>query len=119
MAVACCSGPARSSPCAPRALTRTEAIAQRRAFLASLLGPGWFAGISEIPLALHRRQRPLGLGLDPVDRPRTFYVGPSLISLYDSVGNWLTLAMVSAAAAATLLLLERHVRRKRFASGHG
>jgi hypothetical protein len=49
----------------------------------------------------------------------TFYVGPSLISLYDSVGNWLTLAMVSAATIATLLLFARHVRRKRFASGHG
>jgi hypothetical protein len=45
----------------------------------------------------------------------TFYVGPSLISLYDRVGNWLTIALVSAAVVATLLLLARHARRKRFA----
>jgi membrane protein DedA with SNARE-associated domain len=99
-----------------RALTRTEAIAQRRAFLASLLSPGWFAGINEIPLrpfiagsSLSGLAWTLSIGLG------TFYVGPSLISLYDTVGNWLTIALVSAAVVATLLLLARHARRKRFA----
>jgi membrane protein DedA with SNARE-associated domain len=94
-----------------RAMTRTEAIAHRRAFLASLLSPGWFAGINEIPMrpfiagsALSGLVWTLSIGLG------TFYVGPSLVSLYNSVGNWLTIAMVSAAAIATLLLLERHPR---------
>jgi len=99
-----------------RALTRTEAIAQRRAFLASLLSPGWFAGINEIPLrpfiagsAISGLAWTLSIGLG------TFYVGPSLISLYDRVGNWLTIGLVSAAVVATLLLLARHARRRRFA----
>ena len=98
------------------ALTRTEAIAQRRAFLASLLSPGWFAGINEIPLrpfiagsALSGLAWTLSIGLG------TFYVGPSLISLYDRIGNWLTLVILSAAVVATLILLVRHARRKRFA----
>lgn len=101
-----------------RALARTEAMAQRRAFLAAMLTPGWFAGVSEIPArpfiagsALSGLMWVLTIGLG------TFYVGPSLVSLYDDVGSWLTVAAGIAAAAAVLLLLGRRVRGRRLASG--
>ena len=95
-----------------RALARSEAIAQRRGFLASLLGPGWFAGVNEIPLrpflagsAISGLAWTLAIGLG------TFYVGPSLISAFDSVGQWLTIAAAAGAAAAALVMLGRHARR--------
>jgi hypothetical protein len=36
-----------------------------------------------------------------------FFVGPSLISLYDEVGKWVTIAALVTGAAATLLILAR------------
>jgi membrane protein DedA with SNARE-associated domain len=103
-----------------RALARSEAVARRRAFLASLLGPGWFAGINEISArpflagsALSGLAWTLTIGLG------TFYVGPSLVSLYDTVGQWATIAAASAAAAAGLLLLARRAMRHRVPSRCG
>jgi len=91
-----------------RALARCEALAQRRGFLASLLTPGWFAGINEIPLrpflagsALSGLAWTLAIGLG------AFYVGPSLIATFDAVGRWATLAALAAAAAAVLVLISR------------
>jgi len=101
-----------------RALARSSAIAKRRAFLASLLGPGWFAGINEISLrpflagsALSGLAWTLTIGLG------TFYVGPSLISFYDTVGNWATIAVAIAAIAATVFLLMRRARRRPTVAG--
>lgn len=103
-----------------RALARSEALAQRRAFLASLLGPGWFAGINEISArpfmagsALSGLAWTLTLGLG------TFFVGPSLVSLYDTVGQWATIAGAGAAGAVGLFLLARRARRHRVASECG
>ena len=95
-----------------RLLVRSEALMQRRAFLASFLGPGWLAGINEIPprpfiagSALSGLMWTLTLGLG------AFFVGPSLISLYDEVGRWVTIAaLVTGAAAALLILARRRVR---------
>ena len=75
---------------------------QRRAFLASLFGPGWLAGINKLPprpflagSALSGLMWTLTIGLG------AFFVGPSLVSLYDNVGRWATLtALVAAASAA-------------------
>jgi membrane-associated protein len=103
-----------------RTLARSEAIAQRRAFLASLLGPGWFAGINEIsPRPFIAGSAISGLAWTLTIGLGSFFVGPSLISLYDAVGNWLTLAAVAAAVAAALFLLGRRGHRKRFASAPG
>ncbi|MCW2979954.1 MAG: hypothetical protein JWO14_1681 [Solirubrobacterales bacterium] len=35
--------------CRTRLLLRSEGLVQRRAFLASYFGPGWLAGINELP----------------------------------------------------------------------
>jgi membrane protein DedA with SNARE-associated domain len=103
-----------------RALARSEAIAQRHPFLASLLVPGWFAGVNEISprpfiagSALSGVAWTLTIGLG------TFYVGPSLISLYDAVGDWVTIAVIAAATAAVLLFLMRRARRQRVAGRAG
>lgn len=87
-----------------RALARTEAMAKQRAFLASMLTPGWFAGVSEIPArpfvagtALSGLLWALTIGLG------TFYVGPSLVSLYDDVGGWLLIGAGGLAVGMALL----------------
>ena len=36
-----------------------------------------------------------------------FFVGPSLISLYDDVGKWATIAALALAASAALIILPR------------
>jgi membrane protein DedA with SNARE-associated domain len=95
-----------------RTLARCEAIAQRRGFLASLLTPGWFAGINEISLrpflagsALSGLAWTLTIGLG------TFLVGPSLIATFDAIGQWATLVLIAAAAAAAALLVLRRRAR--------
>ncbi len=96
-----------------RALARTEKIAQRRGFLASLLGPGWFAGINEISLRPFLAGCVLsGLGWTLAIGLGTVYVGPSLIALFDQVGRWVTLgALLAAALTGGLLLLRRRPGR--------
>ena len=98
-----------------RALARSEALAKRRAFLASLLGPGWFAGINEISarpflagIALSGLAWTLTLGLG------TFLVGPSLVAAYDAAGNWATIAALALAATTAIVVLLR--RRPRAGS---
>ncbi len=94
-----------------RLLARSEGLIQRRAFLASLLGPGWLAGINEIPprpfiagSALSGLLWTLTIGLG------AFFVGPCLISVYDDVGKWTTIAALTAAAAAALAIVIRRTR---------
>lgn len=94
-----------------RLLLRSEGLIQRRAFLASYFGPGWLAGINEIPprpfiagSVLSGLMWTLTIGLG------AFFVGPSLISLYDDVGRWATLTALALAAAATLVILMRRRR---------
>jgi membrane protein DedA with SNARE-associated domain len=94
-----------------RLLVRSEGLMQRRAFLASLLGPGWLAGINELPprpfiagSALSGLMWTLTIGLG------AFFVGPSLISLYDDVGRWATIAALGTAASAGLLIYFRRAR---------
>lgn len=91
-----------------RTLTRTERVAQRRGFLASLLTPGWFAGINEIGTrtflagaALSGLLWTLTIGLG------TFFVGPSLVAAYDAAGEWATIAAVALAVTAGAVLLLR------------
>ena len=81
---------------------------QRRAFLASYFGPGWLAGINEIPprpfiagSVLSGLVWTLTIGLG------AFFVGPSLVSLYDDVGKWVTLAVLAVAAGAAIFVLTR------------
>jgi membrane protein DedA with SNARE-associated domain len=96
-----------------RALARSERLMQRRAFLASFLGPGWVAGINEVPprpfifgSALSVLMWTLTIGLG------AFFVGPSLISLYDEVGQWATVAaLVCGATVAATFLLRRYRAR--------
>jgi membrane protein DedA with SNARE-associated domain len=92
-----------------RLLVRSEGLVQRRAFLASLLGPGWLAGINKLPLrpfiagsALSGLMWTLTIGLG------AFFVGPSLIALYDNVGKWAAIAALAVAASAALVVLMRH-----------
>jgi membrane protein DedA with SNARE-associated domain len=92
-----------------RLLVRSESLMQRRAFLASLLGPGWLAGINELPprpfiagSALSGLMWTLTVGLG------AFFVGPSLISLYDQVGQWATIAALAGAGSAALFFGIRH-----------
>jgi membrane protein DedA with SNARE-associated domain len=94
-----------------RMLVRSEGLIQRRAFLASLLGPGWLAGINEIAprpfiagSALSGLMWTLTIGLG------AFFVGPSLISLYDDAGRWATVAAVVAASSVALVLFVRRAR---------
>jgi membrane protein DedA with SNARE-associated domain len=92
-----------------RLLVRSESVVQRRAFLASLLGPGWLAGINELPprpfiagSALSGLMWTLTIGLG------AFFVGPSLVALYDDVGKWATLTALAVAGSAALFVLMRH-----------
>jgi membrane protein DedA with SNARE-associated domain len=96
-----------------RALARTETIARRRGFLASLLGPGWFAGINEISLRPFLAGCVLsGLGWTLAIGLGTVYVGPSLIALFDQVGRWATLgALAGATGVAAFFLLRRRAAR--------
>jgi membrane protein DedA with SNARE-associated domain len=94
-----------------RALARSELLIQRRAFLASLLGPGWLAGINEVPprpfvagSALSGLLWTLTIGLG------AFFVGPSLIALYDDVGRWTTIAALVAAGLIGLVVFLRRAR---------
>jgi len=98
-----------------RLLARSEGLIRRRAFLASLLGPGWLAGINEVPprpfiagSALSGLLWTLTIGLG------AFFVGPSLISLYDDVGKWTTIAALTGAVSAALVIF---IRRARAAEG--
>jgi membrane protein DedA with SNARE-associated domain len=91
-----------------RLLVRSEGLVQRRAFLASLLGPGWLAGINKLPLrpfiagsALSGLIWTLTVGLG------AFFVGPSLISLYDDVGKWATIGALAVATSGALVILMR------------
>jgi membrane protein DedA with SNARE-associated domain len=88
-------------------------LIRRRAFLASLLGPGWLAGINEIPprpfiagSALSGLLWTLTIGLG------AFFVGPSLIALYDDVGKWTTIGALVAAGSATLFIFTRRTRAR-------
>jgi membrane protein DedA with SNARE-associated domain len=97
-----------------RLLVRSERLMRRRAFLASLFGPGWLAGINELPsrpfiagAALSGLMWTLTIGLG------AFFVGPSLIHLYDDVGKWATLTAVGVGAAAVGLVYLRRVRGAR------
>jgi membrane protein DedA with SNARE-associated domain len=94
-----------------RLLLRSEGLVKRRAFLASLLGPGWLAGINEVPprpfiagSALSGLMWTLAIGLG------AFFVGPSLISLYDDVGKWATVAALAGAGSAAAFFLMRRAR---------
>jgi len=94
-----------------RILARSEGLIQRRAFLASLLGPGWLAGINEVPprpfiagSALSGLLWTLTIGLG------AFFVGPSLVALYDDVGRWTTIAALVAAGSVGLVIYLRRAR---------
>jgi membrane protein DedA with SNARE-associated domain len=95
-----------------RLLVRSEGLVQRRAFLASLLGPGWLAGINELPArpfiagsALSGLMWTLTIGLG------AFFVGPSPISLYDDAGRWATLAALTGAGSVGLFFFLRRRAR--------
>ncbi|HEY2053722.1 MAG TPA: VTT domain-containing protein [Solirubrobacterales bacterium] len=95
-----------------RLLARSESLVQRRAFLASVLGPGWLAGVNEVPgrpfvagSALSGLLWTLTIGLG------AFFVGPSLIALYDDVGRWATIAALVAAGSAGVIIFVRRGRR--------
>lgn len=97
-----------------RLLLRSEGLMKRRAFLASYFGPGWLAGINELPArpfiagsALSGLMWTLTIGLG------AFFVGPSLVSLYDDVGRWATLAALAVAATAAILVLTRRATTSR------
>jgi membrane protein DedA with SNARE-associated domain len=94
-----------------RLLLRSEGLIQRRAFLASLFGPGWLAGINELPprpfiagSVLSGLMWTLTIGLG------AFFVGPSLVSVYDDVGRWATIAALAVAAAVALFIVMRRHR---------
>jgi membrane protein DedA with SNARE-associated domain len=94
-----------------RTLARSEGLIKRRAFLASLLGPGWLAGINEVPTrpfiagsALSGLMWTLTIGLG------AFFVGPSLVALYDEIGKWATLAALVMAGSAALFFFMRRSR---------
>jgi membrane protein DedA with SNARE-associated domain len=102
-----------------RMLARSESLVRRRAFLASFFAPGWLAGINEIPSrpfiagsALSGLMWTLTIGLG------AFFVGPSLVSLYDEVGRWATVAgVVAALAVAAVFLWRRRQGRPITAAG--
>jgi membrane protein DedA with SNARE-associated domain len=94
-----------------RLLVRSEGLVRRRAFLASLFGPGWLAGINKLPprpfiagSALSGLLWTLTIGLG------AFFVGPSLVALYDEVGQWATIAALALGAAAVGVVYLRRVR---------
>jgi len=96
-----------------RFLQRSEGLMHRRAFLASLFGPGWLAGINKLPprpfiagSILSGLMWTLAIGLG------AFFVGPSLISLYDQVGQWATIAALAGAGSAALFFFIRHQQRQ-------
>jgi membrane protein DedA with SNARE-associated domain len=94
-----------------KALARSEALAQRRPFFASLLAPGWFAGINEVP----HRPFALGAGLAGLSWTLTvglgtFLVGPSLAGLYEGAAKWLAIAAIAGAIGVALFRLIRRVR---------
>ena len=100
-----------------RLLARSEGLIRRRAFLASLLGPGWLAGINEVPprpfiagSALSGLLWTLTIGLG------AFFVGPSLIQLYDDVGKWTSIAALTVGAAVAAALLLRRSKASRSSS---
>jgi membrane protein DedA with SNARE-associated domain len=96
-----------------RMLVRSESLVQRRAFLASLFGPGWLAGINKLPprpfiagSLLSGLMWTLTIGLG------AFFVGPSLISLYDEAGQWATVtALVVAGSAALFIFMRARIQR--------
>jgi membrane protein DedA with SNARE-associated domain len=94
-----------------RLLLRSEGLVRRRAFLASLFGPGWLAGINKLPprpfiagSALSGLLWTLTIGLG------AFFVGPSLVALYDEVGQWATIAALALGATAVGVVYLRRVR---------
>jgi membrane protein DedA with SNARE-associated domain len=94
-----------------RLLDRSEGLMQRRAFLASYFGTGWLAGINELPArpfiagsALSGLLWTLAIGLG------AFFVGPSLVSVYDNVGKWATLAVLAIAASVGFFIYMRRHR---------
>jgi membrane protein DedA with SNARE-associated domain len=98
-----------------RLLLRSEGLIQRRAFLASLFGPGWLAGINELPprpfiagSALSGLMWTLTIGLG------AFFVGPSLVAACDDVGRWATIAALAVGAAVALSIV---MRRHRIGAG--
>ncbi len=100
-----------------RLLVRSEGVMRRRAFLASFFGPGWLAGIYELPprafiagTALSGLMWTLTIGLG------AFFVGPSLVSLYDEVGQWATIAVLAVVATAAAVIYARHARARRHGS---
>jgi membrane protein DedA with SNARE-associated domain len=97
-----------------RLLVRSEGLVQRRAFLASYFGPGWLAGINELPArpfiagsALSGLMWTLTIGLG------AFFVGPSLVAAYDDVGRWATIAALGVAASVALFIVMRRGRSAR------
>jgi membrane protein DedA with SNARE-associated domain len=95
-----------------RLLARSEGLMQRRAFLASFFGPGWLAGINKLPprpfiagSALSGLMWTLTIGLG------AFFVGPSLIALYDEVGKWTAIGALTVAAAVALFVIARRSTR--------
>ena len=93
---------------------RADLLVQRRAFLASYFGPGWLAGINQLPArpfiagsALSGLMWTLTIGLG------AFFVGPSLVSAYDDVGKWVTIAALGVAASVALFIVMRRGRSAR------
>jgi membrane-associated protein len=91
-----------------RALARSERLAQRRSFLAAVFAPGWLVGMNEVSLrpflagsAVSGLAWTLAIGLG------AFLVGPSLIAVFDAVGQWATLAVIGAITLVTAALLLR------------
>jgi membrane protein DedA with SNARE-associated domain len=94
-----------------RMLVRSEGLVQRRAFLASLLGPGWLAGINEIaPRPFIAGSVLSGLMWTLMIGLGAFFVGPSLISLYDDAGKWTTVAALVGASSVGLFFFVRRAR---------
>jgi membrane protein DedA with SNARE-associated domain len=94
-----------------RLLVRSEGLVQRRAFLASLVGPGWLAGINEVaPRPFIAGSVLSGLIWTLTIGLGAFFVGPSLISLYDDAGKWATVAALVGGGSVALFLFMRRAR---------
>src|ERR1700753_1046687 len=94
-----------------RLLLRSAGLMQRRAFLASYFGPGWLAGINELPARPFIAGSALsGLMWTLTVRLGAFFVGPSLVAVYDDVGRWATLAGLAVAASVALFVFMRRHR---------